>query len=116
GSGAALLFERNLEVQQVAALGVAQAGQIKPGAVERRRDSAHVEENESGLGRVGFYGFRGELGRVHFLERLLSHRAFHFSSGKRQWILRSACVDVGQAPVEFIVGGGGNLLATLGNQ
>src|SRR5438045_1347371 len=57
---ALLLLQWNIEVEQLLALGVADAGDQHVRADERLRYSTYVEEEKTGLGGMGFYRLRLE--------------------------------------------------------
>src|SRR5579859_1251850 len=71
-----VLVHEDLEVQQLAALGIANAGDFQISARQWRRNVLNIEEQESRLRRVRLNRLGGKLRRLDLLRFLLADRAF----------------------------------------
>jgi len=90
-----LLPHLNLEVHQLGAFRVVDAGYVDVCAGNRGGDVFDVEKKESGLSRVGLDGFGGELGGFDLVHFFLADSAFHFFAREGKGHRVSAGVGVG---------------------
>src|SRR5579859_7763443 len=99
-----VLVHENLEVQQLAALGIANAGDFQVSARQWRRNVLNIEEQESRLRRVRLNRLGGKLRRLDLLHFLLADRAFDLAprNGDRKRNRPGIRLRIRQTPVKIV--------------
>src|SRR5205085_7904071 len=107
GPIAEVLFQRDIEEQQLLAALVADPGQVQVAAGERMVEVAHVEEEKAGDARVWFDHQPLEAQRLDLVLPFFLYRRFQLATGQRNGkriprLLVAATLLAGESPVEVI--------------